>query len=57
MYTKFKFSNNYKSDHSQQTLSILKACKVKHDDSQTVVNLNDKRWFVEGKQGNARYFY
>ena len=26
MYTKFKFSNNYKSDHSQQTLSILKAC-------------------------------
>ena len=40
MYTKFKFSNNYKSDHSQQTLSILKACKVEHDDSQTLVNLN-----------------
>ena len=28
MYTKFNFSNKYKSDHSQQTLSILKACKV-----------------------------
>ena len=42
MYTKFKFSNNYKSDHSQQTLSILKACKVEHDDSQTLVNLNDR---------------
>ena len=57
MYTKFKFSNKYKSDHSQQTLSILKACKVEHDDSQTLVNLNEKRWFVEGKQGNARYFH
>ena len=33
MYTKFKFSNNYKSDHSQQTLTILKACKMEHDDS------------------------
>ena len=42
MYTKFKFSNKYKSDHSQQTLSILKACKVEHDDSQTLVNLNDR---------------
>ena len=28
MYTKFKFSKDYKSDHRQQTLSILKACKV-----------------------------
>ena len=42
MYTKFKFSNNYKSDHSQQPLSILNACKVEHDDSQTLVNLNDR---------------
>ena len=42
MYTKFKFSNKYKSDHRQQTLSILKACKVEHDDSQTLVNLNDR---------------
>ena len=42
MYTKFKFSSKYKSDHSQQTLSILKACKVEHDDSQTLVNLNDR---------------
>ena len=42
MYTKFKFSNKYKSDHSQQTLSILKACKVEHDDSQTLVNLDDR---------------
>ena len=42
MYTKFKFSNNYKSDHSLQTLSILNACKVEHDDSQTLVNLNDR---------------
>ena len=42
MYTKFKFSNNYESDYSQQTLSILKACKVEHDDSQTLVNLNDR---------------
>ena len=42
MYTKFKFSKNYKSDHSQQILSILKACKVGHDDSQTLVNLTDR---------------
>ena len=42
MYTKFKFSNKYKSDHRHQTLSILKACKVEHDDSQTLVNLNDR---------------
>ena len=39
MYTKFMFSKNCKSDHSLQTLSILKACKVEHDDSQTLVNL------------------
>ena len=45
MYAKFKFLKNYKSDHSQQTMSILKACKVEHDDSQTLV-----RSFVEGKQ-------
>ena len=44
MYTKFKFSKNCKSDHSQQTLSILKACKVEHDDSQTLVNV--KQYFV-----------
>ena len=42
MYTKLKFSNKYKSDHSQQMLSILKDCKVGHDDSQTLVNLNDR---------------
>ena len=42
MYKKFKFSKNYQSDHSQQTLSILTACKVKHDDSQTLVNFNDR---------------
>ena len=41
MYTKFKFSKNCKSDDSQQTLSILKACNVEHDDSQTLVNLNE----------------
>ena len=35
MYTKLKFSNKYKSDHSQQTLSMLNSCKVEHDDSQT----------------------
>ena len=42
------------SDHSQQTLSILKACKVEHDDSQTLVNLNDRGglWKVnKGMQG------
>ena len=51
MYTKFKFSKNYKSDdHSQQTLSILKACKVEHDDSQTLVNLNDKGGFWKVKK-------
>ena len=51
MYTKFKFSNNYKSDHSQQTLSILKTCKVEHDDSPTLVNLNDRGglWKVNKK--------
>ena len=38
MYTMFEFSKNYKSDHSQKTLSILNACKVEHDDSQTLVN-------------------
>ena len=54
MNTKFKFSKNYRSDHSLQTLSILKAFKVEYDDSQTLVN---HRWFVEGKQGNARYFH
>ena len=36
MYTKFKFSKNCKSDHSQQTLTILKACKVEHDDEEVV---------------------
>ena len=51
MYTKFKFSNKYKSDHRHQTLSILKACKVEHDDSQTLVNLNDRGglWKVNKK--------
>ena len=36
----FKFSKNCKSDYSLQTLSILRACKMKHDDSQTLACYN-----------------
>ena len=42
LHSKFKFSKNYKSEHNMQTVSILQACKVDCDDSQTYVNARDR---------------
>ena len=40
LYSKFRYSMN-RSTH-QQFISILQACKVQHDDTQTLINARDR---------------
>lgn len=51
LHSKFRFSKTSSSDYNKQCISILQACKVESDDSQTLVNIRDRGglWKVNKK--------
>ena len=42
LYNKFRFNKNYLSEFNTQCVTILKACKSDSDDTQTLVNVQDR---------------
>ena len=50
LYSKFLYSKTGRSTY-QQFISILQACKVEYDDSQTLINVRDRGglWRINGK--------
>ena len=40
--SKFRFSKSSTNDYNSQCISILQACKIESDDSQTLVNARDR---------------
>ena len=51
LHSKFRFSKHVSTDYNKQCISILQACKVDSDVSQTLVNIRDRGglWRVNSK--------